>query len=36
MPCPAYADTLSDLQARVEASTLALNEAPPRLEGSLL
>ena len=32
MPRPAYADTLSDLQARVEASTLALNEATVKLE----
>ena len=32
MPRPAHADTLSDLQARVEASTLALNEATVKLE----
>lgn len=32
LPCGARADTLSDLQARVEASTLALNKATARLE----
>ena len=32
LPCGARADTLSDLQARVEASTFALNEATARLE----